>query len=114
MKTCDLKSFQKRLFEIEKGCDASDLTGSMFVLRFDFIQTEKTPNKAEEDAEFSEMPSTLDLMCSIDDSPSLPSALQDNNLETVYVANDGSYKHENGMVYMNDRYMKIIASTNMG
>lgn len=85
----------------------------MFVLCIDFIQTEKTPNKVEEDAEFNEIPSTLDFMCSIDDSPSLSSALQDNNLKTVYVVNDGSYKHENGMVYINDRYIKVIASMNM-
>lgn len=63
---------------------------------------------------FSEMPSTLDLMCSTDDNPRLPSALQDNNLETVYVANDGSYKHENGMAYMSDRHMKVVASMKMG
>lgn len=53
-------------------------------------------------------------MCSTDDSSSLPSALQDNNLETVYVASDGSYKHENGTAYMNDRHIKVVASMKMG
>ena len=41
----------KGLFKIEKGYNANDLKGSISVLRFDFIQTEKSPNKVEEDAE---------------------------------------------------------------
>ena len=53
-------------------------------------------------------------MCSIDDSPNLSSALQNNNLEIVCVASDGPYKHENGTAYMSDRHMKVVASMKMG
>lgn len=52
MKVFDLIFLQKELFEIKKEYNVNDLKESIFVLRFDFIQTEKTLNKIEKDAEF--------------------------------------------------------------